>query len=97
MDQRAKKALTVYQSCVAQFGRVSKKVVERRDLNTLYNVFLVNRLIVSSYKVIIEVKIHIINALNAREGPIHIEIINVKRVLRKLYFKLTEKLCAIYD
>ena len=38
MDSKAAVALKAYQSCVAQFGRVSKKVVARRDLNNLYNV-----------------------------------------------------------
>lgn len=38
MDRKADKALKVYQSCVAQFSRVSKKVVARKDLNNLYNV-----------------------------------------------------------
>ena len=38
MNRKAEKALKVYQSCVTQFGRASKMVVTRRDLNTLYNV-----------------------------------------------------------
>ena len=51
----------------------------------LYHYFFIDRLILSAYKVSVEIDIIIVERLNVRQRLIYIDIIHIKHILRKIY------------
>ena len=65
-------------------------------IDTAYHDLLIDRLVIASDKISVEVHIQIVHCAHIRQWLVYIDVVHVKGMLRKLKSTASQKLCPVY-